>query len=67
MQTAANDVTTTVTKAAVEAFFQQWEEAFRKGETLTPEQARELSVSEVAKANTEHFWKVLALPESSPP
>lgn len=67
MQTAASEVTATVTKAAVEAFFLQWEEAFRRGETLTTEQARALSVSEVAKANTDHFWRVLALPESSPP
>lgn len=40
--------------------FEKWETAYRSGETLSPEEAAQMTVREAAANKAEHFLKLLA-------
>ncbi|VTU31893.1 hypothetical protein H4CHR_02900 [Variovorax sp. PBS-H4] len=60
MKTPAAEATITVTKAAVAAYFHDWERAARAGECISREEAAALTTEDCAQRCADAFWSALS-------
>lgn len=48
-----------ITQGDLQAALQKWEEAYRKGECISLEEAAAMSVDDLAKKSAEYLWGLL--------